>query len=62
VVAPFIYTEIFWMVALGAVLFGDWPDRWTLAGTTIVIASGLYLLYRETVQARQERSEPSATA
>jgi drug/metabolite transporter (DMT)-like permease len=62
VVAPFIYTEIFWMVALGAVLFGDWPDRWTLAGTTIVIASGLYLLYRETVQARQERSNPSVTA
>jgi drug/metabolite transporter (DMT)-like permease len=59
VVAPFIYSEIVWMVALGALLFGDWPDGWTLAGATIVIGSGLYLLYRETVRAREARSEGS---
>ena len=47
VLAPFIYTEIVWMIALGYFVFGDTPNNWTLAGVAIVIASGLYLLYRE---------------
>lgn len=62
IVAPFIYTQIVWMVALGALLFGDWPDGWTLAGAAIVIGSGLYLFYRETVRARQTRSESGPDA
>jgi drug/metabolite transporter (DMT)-like permease len=49
VLSPFIYTQILWMLALGYLLFDDWPDAWTLAGSGIVIASGLYLLYRERV-------------
>ena len=47
VLAPFIYTQLIWMTALGYVLFGDVPDAGTLAGGTIVVASGLYLLARE---------------
>jgi drug/metabolite transporter (DMT)-like permease len=47
VLAPFIYTEIVWMIALGYVLFGDVPNRWTLAGAAVVVGSGLYLVYRE---------------
>jgi drug/metabolite transporter (DMT)-like permease len=50
ILSPFIYTQIVWMLALGYVLFGDWPDHWTLVGSGIVIASGLYLLYRERVR------------
>jgi drug/metabolite transporter (DMT)-like permease len=49
VLAPFIYTEIVWMIALGYLVFGDIPNSWTLAGVAVVIASGLYLLYRERV-------------
>jgi drug/metabolite transporter (DMT)-like permease len=51
VLSPFIYTQIVWMIVLGFFLFGDLPDGWTLAGSAIVIASGLYLLYRERVRA-----------
>jgi drug/metabolite transporter (DMT)-like permease len=47
VLAPFIYSQLLWMLAAGYLIFGDVPDRWTLAGAAIVIASGLYLLYRE---------------
>jgi drug/metabolite transporter (DMT)-like permease len=47
VLAPFIYTQIVWMLALGYVVFGDWPDQWTFIGASVVIASGLYLFYRE---------------
>jgi drug/metabolite transporter (DMT)-like permease len=49
VLAPFIYTEIVWMIVLGFFVFGDVPNSWTLAGVAIVIASGLYLLYRERI-------------
>lgn len=52
VLSPFIYTQIVWMIALGYLVFGDVPDGWTLAGSAIVIASGLYLLYRERVRAQ----------
>jgi drug/metabolite transporter (DMT)-like permease len=47
ILAPFIYTQIVWMLALGYIIFGDWPDLWTFVGAGIVIASGLYLLSRE---------------
>lgn len=50
ILAPFIYTQIIWMTLCGYVVFGDFPDRYTLIGTGIVIASGLYLLYRERVR------------
>jgi drug/metabolite transporter (DMT)-like permease len=48
--APFIYSQIIWMVSLGWLVFDQWPDRWTFIGGSIVIASGLYLLYRERVR------------
>jgi drug/metabolite transporter (DMT)-like permease len=47
VLFPFIYTQLVWVVALGFLVFSDVPHRWTLAGAAIVIASGLYLIYRE---------------
>lgn len=49
VLSPFLYTQIIWMIGLGYLVFGDVPDRWTLAGASIVIASGIYLLHRERV-------------
>ncbi len=47
ILAPFIYTQIAWMVTAGFLLFGDVPSISTLAGGAVVIASGLYLWYRE---------------
>jgi drug/metabolite transporter (DMT)-like permease len=47
ILAPFIYSQLVWMVTLGYLVFGDLPNRWTLIGASIVIASGLYLLFRE---------------
>jgi drug/metabolite transporter (DMT)-like permease len=56
ILAPFIYSQIIWMVALGWLVFGQLPDRWTFIGAAIVIGSGLYLLYRERVRAVPEAS------
>lgn len=53
VLAPFIYFQVVWMLALGYLIFGDWPDTWTLVGCTVVVASGLYLLYREQARKRE---------
>ena len=50
VLAPFMYTQLVWATAFGYFVFGDVPNRWTLAGAAIVVASGLYLLHRERVR------------
>jgi len=47
VLAPFIYTQMVWMLLFGYIVFGDWPSSATLFGAGIVICSGLYLLSRE---------------
>ncbi len=47
VLSPFMYTQLLWATALGYLVFAHVPSRWTLAGASIVVASGLYLLYRE---------------
>lgn len=54
VVAPFDYTAIIWSVLFGYAVWGDMPALTTWAGTAIVVASGLYILHRET------RSAPPA--
>ncbi|MCW1840995.1 DMT family transporter [Prosthecomicrobium hirschii] len=48
VVAPFIYTQIVWAVLIGYLVFGDLPGLNTIVGASIVIGSGLYLIWRET--------------
>ncbi len=45
--APFQYFQIFWMIAIGYFVFGDLPTWTVVLGSGIVVASGLYLLYRE---------------
>ncbi|MDE2361893.1 MAG: DMT family transporter [Hyphomicrobiales bacterium] len=52
VLAPYVYTQIVWMTALGFIVFGDVPGLHTAVGAGIVVASGLYLFYRERVRAR----------
>lgn len=55
ILAPFEYTAMVWGVLFGVTLWGDLPDRWIWVGTAIVVASGLYILHRET---RVARSNP----
>lgn len=46
-IAPFRYTGLVWALLLGWLVFGDWPSNLTLMGATIVVATGLFTLYRE---------------
>jgi drug/metabolite transporter (DMT)-like permease len=47
--APFQYTQILWMPVLGYLVFADIPARNTLIGAAIIVASGLYILYRQRI-------------
>ncbi|MEL6887004.1 MAG: DMT family transporter [Pseudomonadota bacterium] len=52
-IAPFRYTGLVFALILGFVVFGDWPERLTLVGAGIVVATGIFTLYRERVVARR---------
>ena len=54
VVVPFQYTMIVWAVALGWMVFGDRPNVYTLGGAAIIVAAGLYILWREQIVAHRE--------
>ena len=47
VVSPFQYTLIVWAVLFGWLIFDEWPDNWMIFGAVVIVASGLYLLWRE---------------
>ena len=43
-VAPFRYCALIWSAVLGFAIWGDIPDAWLLAGTVLVVASGLAMM------------------
>ncbi len=53
-VAPFRYTSLLWALVLGFLVFGEWPRALTLLGGAIVVASGVFTLYRERHAARAD--------
>jgi len=50
VVAPLHYTIIIWGTLYGYLIFNQLPDQWTLIGTAIIVAAGLYTLRRDAVK------------
>lgn len=44
VVTPFRYSRVIFALLLGMFIFGERPDLFTLLGTTIVVASGIYII------------------
>jgi drug/metabolite transporter (DMT)-like permease len=56
VVAPFEYTALVWGVLYGWLVWNELPEPWTWAGIAIIVAAGIYVLYRErTVAAEAKR-------
>jgi len=47
-VGPFYYFSLIWAMAIGFFVWGDVPTIWLITGSAIVVASGLFLLWRET--------------
>lgn len=60
--APLHYLEIVAAVALGYLVFGDFPNPLTWTGIAVIVASGLYIIHRERMTARARRAIPVEAA
>jgi drug/metabolite transporter (DMT)-like permease len=47
VVAPFRYVVLVWAILIQIAVFSTWPDGLTLIGSAVLVATGLYTVYRE---------------
>jgi drug/metabolite transporter (DMT)-like permease len=52
-VVPFRYTRLVFAMILGFMVFGERPDAWMIAGSMLVIGSGLYTIWRTALRQRQ---------
>ncbi len=50
--APLTYTQLVWATLAGYLVFGDFPDRWTITGALIIVGAGVFIFYRERALAR----------
>src|SRR3954465_2366951 len=57
-VVPFNYLSLVWATILGFAIWGDVPTPTLLLGSAIVVASGLYILWRETLRRAARRTQP----
>jgi drug/metabolite transporter (DMT)-like permease len=55
-VAPFRYTALLWAILFGWLLFGTFPDGWTILGAVIVVVMGIFTLWREHLANRARRA------
>jgi len=46
-VAPFRYVSLLIAIIIGLLFFNEWPDAITLLGAAIVVATGIFTIYRE---------------
>lgn len=53
VVGPFRYSVVVVAIVLGYFVFGEWPDAMAVAGTTLIVGSGVYTLHREQARRRE---------
>ena len=60
--APFGYSQLIWVMALGYFAFGDFPDHWSMIGIVILVASGIYTATHQRIadwlQRAEQRSAP----
>ena len=51
VISPMRYTSLIWAALLGWLIWGDLPDAWAVAGSAVIVASGIYMIRAETRKA-----------
>jgi drug/metabolite transporter (DMT)-like permease len=47
VLAPFVYVQLVTVLVLGYLVFGDFPDGWSLVGMGIIVLSGAWIAARQ---------------
>jgi drug/metabolite transporter (DMT)-like permease len=53
VVSPFRYFGVLWALLLGFLIWRDTPNMLAMAGTMLIVGSGLYTMHRESLRMRQ---------
>ena len=61
VIAPFDYMALVYGFILGFLFFAERPDVYLIIGGATVVASGIYIVHRQTVIARQKRGDIPAS-
>ena len=59
VVLPMDYSAIIWTTLLGVAIGENWPLATTWIGAALIVASGLYIAWREHVRARRPMVSPA---
>jgi drug/metabolite transporter (DMT)-like permease len=59
VVAPFDYTTMIWALILGYALFGETPTIMIVIGSLIIVAAGLFVIWRERQLAAARKLAPA---
>jgi drug/metabolite transporter (DMT)-like permease len=54
VLAPMSYTQLLWAGLAGVLVFGDWPDGWTLLGAAVIAAGGVLVAWPSRRRASSE--------
>ena len=54
-VSPFRYSSLLWAIMLSTVVFNQAPDSYTIAGSVLVVGSGIYMVYRENIRKKREQ-------
>lgn len=62
VVSPFRYTVVILSIAMGYLVFGEWPDWISGFGIALIVGSGIYTIHREQVRLRQGRQQDEVAA
>jgi len=57
---PFTYVHLVWATLAGWIVFGNFPDAWTLAGMAVISGSGLLIALHERRRAKGAVQEPTA--
>ena len=52
-VAPFEYIALPMAIFWGIMIWGDWPDLNAWIGISMIIGSGIFLIYRENIKKRE---------
>jgi drug/metabolite transporter (DMT)-like permease len=47
VLAPFVYAQLVVVLVLGYLVFGDFPDGWSLLGMAIIVLAGAWIAARQ---------------
>lgn len=59
-IAPFTYTQLVWSTLAGWIVFGSFPDTWTMAGIVVIAGSGIALTWYERWRSSLPAAEPIA--